>query len=406
MRIFAVLNPNGMKVLHTSDWHIGQTLNFHYDRQEEHQHFLDQLCRIIEDERPDALLVSGDLYDRSVPSSTATRFLHDNLLRICDLAPDMPLILTAGNHDSNSRIESMAGVWRRVNTRFVGGVDRAGDQYAIDKHIIEIPGKGWVAAIPYIPDYQNDLYNITLEEIRHRNTDNLPVILMGHTTVGNAIFSAHETTTFNGRDIVGGINSMELSNIDDYYDYFALGHIHTPQTLPNGKARYCGSPIQLNFKEQFPHSVTMVTVEQHGEMPVIETIKLEPLLQFHQIPAEPKPLDEALSYLESNLPDIQGYVQVNILSAERLPSDTENRIRSILEHGNNLRYCDYKVTRPTSDDKAPLERPNFNLTEFREKDPLEIAERHFKETLLTDMDDTLKELLHSVIQEVREMNVQ
>lgn len=395
-----------MKILHTSDWHIGQVLNFHYDRQEEHQHFFDQLCGMIERERPDALVVSGDLYDKNTPGNSAMKFLSDNLLRICDLAPDMPLILTAGNHDSSSRIESMAGVWRRVNTHFVGAAERINDQYITDKHIIEIPSKGWIAAIPYIPDYQNDLYNIVLQEIREKNIRNLPVVLMGHTTIGNAIFTAHESTTFNGRDIVGGINSMNLNEIDNDYDYFALGHIHTPQTLGNGKVRYCGSPLQLNFKEQFPHSVTIVTLENHGDVPTIETIELEPLRKFYIIPSKPTPLEDALAYLENNLPDIQGYVQVNILSAERLPSDTENRIRAILDRGDGLLYCDYKVSRPDADGRLVAERPDFNLTEFREKDPFEIAERYFTDTLQTEMDDTLKELLHSVIREVREMNVQ
>lgn len=390
-----------MKILHTSDWHIGQVLNFHYDRQEEHQHFLDQLCRIIEQERPDALIVSGDIYDKNTPGNSSMRFLSDNLLRICDIAPDMPLILTAGNHDSSSRIESMSGVWKRVNTHFIGAAEKWEETYLVDKHIIEIPDKGWIGAIPYIPDYQNDLYNIVLAEIRERNTRNLPVVLMGHTTIGNAIFSAHETTTFNGRDTVGGINSMNLNDIEDYYDYFALGHIHTPQTLGNGKVRYCGSPVQLNFKEQFPHSVTMVTIGNHGDTPILETIGLEPLRKFYIIPSKPAPLEEALTCLENNLPDSQGYVQLNILSAERLPSDTENRIRNILERGEGLLYCDYKVSRPASEGKTVAEKPDFNLSEFREKDPLEIAERYYQDALQTDMDDTLKKMLQSVIQEVR-----
>lgn len=393
-----------MKLLHTSDWHIGQILNFHYDRQEEHQCFLDQLCRIVEQERPDVLIMSGDIYDKNTPGNSSMRFLSDNLLRICDLAPDMPIVLTAGNHDSSSRIESMSGVWRRVNTHFIGAAERVGEEYQLDKHIIEIPGKGWIAAVPYIPDYQNDLYNIILKEIHDRNTQNLPVILMGHATIGNAIFTAHETTTFSGRDIVGGINSMNINEIDNDYDYFALGHIHTPQTLSNGKARYCGSPVQLNFKEQFPHSVTMVTVENHGDMPQIDTIELEPLRRFYVIPEKPAPLEEALSYLDAHLPEKQGYVQLNILSAERLPSDTENRIRDILSKGEGLLYCDYKCTRPAADGKSVVEKPEFNLSEFREKDPFEIAERYYQETLQTEMDDTLKVLLHSVIQEVREEN--
>lgn len=391
-----------MKILHTSDWHIGQILNFHYDRQEEHQHFFDQLCRIIERERPDVLIVSGDIYDKNTPGNNSMRFLSDNLLRICDLAPDMPIILTAGNHDSSSRLESMSGVWRRVNAYFVGAAERVGEEYQPDKHIVEIPGKGWIAAIPYIPDYQNDLYNIILREIHERNTQNLPVIMMGHTTIGNAVFTAHESVSFNGRDIVGGINSMDINEIEDDYDYFALGHIHTPQTLSNGKARYCGSPVQLNFKEQFAHSLTMVTLDNHGDAPKIDIIELEPLRRFYVIPEKPAPLEDALSYLETHLPEQQGYVQLNILSSERLPSDTENRIRDILGRGEGLHYCDYKCTRPAAEGKNVAEKPDFNLSEFREKDPFEIAERYYQDTLQTDMDDALKELLHNVIREVRE----
>ena len=391
-----------MKILHTSDWHIGHVLNFHYDRQEEHQHFLGQLCRIIEQEHPDVLIVSGDLYDKNTPSNAAMRFLNDNLLNICDVAPEMPIVLTAGNHDSSSRIESMSGVWKRVNTHFIGAAERVNDQYLTDKHIVEIPGKGWIAAIPYIPDYQNDLYNIVLQEIQKKNVRNLPVILMGHTTVGNAIFTAHESTSFNGRDIVGGINSMSLNDIDDYYDYFALGHIHTPQTLNNGKARYCGSPVQLNFKEQFPHSVTIVTIDNHGDKPNIETVELEPLRKFYLIPSIPAPLEDTLTYLENNLPDSQGYVQANILSAERLPSDTENRIRNILTKGEGLFYCDYKCTRPAVEGANRIEKPDFNLSEFKEKSPLEIAERYFHDANGVEMDDTLRVLMQAVIDEVKE----
>lgn len=391
-----------MKILHTSDWHIGHVLNFHYDRQEEHQHFLGQLCRIIEQEHPDVLIVSGDLYDKNTPSNAAMRFLNDNLLNICDVAPEMPIVLTAGNHDSSSRIESMSGVWKRVNTHFIGAAERVNDQYLTDKHIVEIPGKGWIAAIPYIPDYQNDLYNIVLQEIQKKNVRNLPVILMGHSTVGNAIFTAHESTSFNGRDIVGGINSMSLNDIDDYYDYFALGHIHTPQTLNNGKARYCGSPVQLNFKEQFPHSVTIVTIDNHGDKPNIEIVELEPLRKFYLIPSIPAPLEDTLTYLENNLPDSQGYVQANILSAERLPSDTENRIRNILTKGEGLFYCDYKCTRPAVDGANRMEKPDFNLSEFKEKSPLEIAERYFHDANGVEMDDTLRVLMQAVIDEVKE----
>ena len=117
-------------------------------------------------------------------------------------------------------------------------------------------------------------------------------------------------------------------------------------------------------------------------------------------------MEEALAYLENHLPDYQGYVQVNILSAERLPSDTENRIRNILEKNENLLYCDYKCTHPAPEGCKMTEKPDFNLSEFKEKSPLEIAERYFRDANGTEMDDTLIEMLHSVIQEVRNNQTQ
>lgn len=395
-----------MKILHTSDWHIGQIFNFHYDRQEEHQFFFNNLKEIIFDEKPDLLLISGDVYDKSTPSSSSMRFFSDNLFEIVDENPNMAVIITAGNHDSGMRIETDQEVWKRHNTYFVGSVEREDDEYVFDKHIIEIKDKCLVAAVPYLQSYYNDFYNLILDEIEKRNSSNLPVVLMGHTTIGNSIFDSHEQTSYNGRITVGGIDSINLADVSDKYDYFALGHIHTPQTLGNGKARYCGSPVQINFKENFTHSVTIVELDKHGENPEIREIVVPQLRKFHTLPPKPMPIEEALAYIKENLPNDSGYFQANFLSDGFIPADTESRIRKIIEKNPDLLYCEFKYTTQQNDDTQNLEKKDFGLSEFKEQDPLDIARRYYSEFFNGQLDDTLVGLLHDVIEEVRNENAE
>lgn len=390
-----------MKIIHTSDWHIGQVFNFHYDRQEEHQFFFDQLKKIIEEESPDALLVSGDVFDKSTPGNTSMRFFYDNILELVKAAPDTTFVITSGNHDSSSRLETDNGVWKLHNAHLVGAVEREDDTYLFDKHIIELKDKGFIVAVPYLQGYNSDFYNLILDEVEKRNSDNLPVILMAHTTIGDSDFGSHETSNFNGLLSVGGINCLKLSAINDKYDYLALGHIHTPQTLANGKARYCGSPVQINFKESFQHSVSLVSVGEHGEKPVIKELPLKPLKRFYTIPANPKPLDEALKTLQLNLPEEPGYVQLNILADGPLLADTENRIRNVLESNKDLLYCEFKVTRPDNNTDDVRTMPDLSLSSFKEKDPVSIATNYFETVYKHEMDESLVKLLQSVVQEVR-----
>ena len=164
-----------MKIIHTSDWHIGQLFNFHYDRQLEHQFFFDQLKKIIKEEKPDALIVSGDIYDKSTPANSSMRFFFDNLLKIVEVDKDMTIVITAGNHDSSSRLETDQGVWKLHNCHFVGSIERDNDQYLFDKHIIKVGDKGFIVAVPYLQNYYNDLYNLILKDVEKRNINKFSI---------------------------------------------------------------------------------------------------------------------------------------------------------------------------------------------------------------------------------------
>ena len=148
-----------MKVIHTSDWHIGQTLH-QYSRDEEHKYFFDQLKDIILEEKPDALIVSGDIFHSSTPTVVSQKLYYHTLVELSQLYDDLQIIVTAGNHDSPSRLEAPRELWEAFDVTVIGNLDFYKDlnenELSYDASKIQIPVKrndeivGWVLAVPFI----------------------------------------------------------------------------------------------------------------------------------------------------------------------------------------------------------------------------------------------------------------
>ena len=126
-----------MKILHTSDWHLGHTL-YNYDRSREQQAFLQQLTRIVAEEKPDAMVVSGDIYHYSTPSASTQK-----------------IVVTAGNHDSSSKLEIDSSLWNHFGVKVVGNIERNQEEVNLEKHIVEVKDergilKGYIIAVPHV----------------------------------------------------------------------------------------------------------------------------------------------------------------------------------------------------------------------------------------------------------------
>ena len=111
-----------MKIIHTSDWHIGQTLH-QYSRDEEHKNFFNRLNDIVLEERPDALIVSGDIFHSATPTVISQRLYYHSLVELSQLYDDLQIIVTAGNHDSPSRLEAPRELWEAFNVTVIGNLD-------------------------------------------------------------------------------------------------------------------------------------------------------------------------------------------------------------------------------------------------------------------------------------------
>ena len=163
-----------MKLIHTSDWHIGQTLH-QYSRDDEHKYFFNQLKNIILEEEPDVLIVSGDIFHSATPTVVSQRLYYHTLVELSRLHDDLQIIVVAGNHDSPSRLEAPRELWEAFNVTVIGGLDFYKEfnesELSYDASKILIPVKrndeivGWVLAVPFInagnypPLKDNDTYS-------------------------------------------------------------------------------------------------------------------------------------------------------------------------------------------------------------------------------------------------------
>ena len=239
-----------MKILHTSDWHLGHTL-YNLDRTKEQADMLQQIMTTVRNEKPDLFLLSGDVYHTAQPSAAIQTLFTDAIAQIHDAHPDMTIVITAGNHDSGSKHEIFRTPWQALKVYSIGNLNKENPQ----SHIIEISGKAFVIAIPYC--YERSIpegfFQDLLDRVEERNTAQLPVIMMAHTTVRGCNFKGHDHAT---ELTVGGIDSLDISDLGEGYDYLALGHIHHEQWIRGGhhRIRYSGSPLPVSFDEDYEHS--------------------------------------------------------------------------------------------------------------------------------------------------------
>ncbi|MDE6341743.1 MAG: exonuclease SbcCD subunit D [Muribaculaceae bacterium] len=358
-----------MKILHTSDWHIGQILH-NIDRADDHREMLGCIRDLVAEHQPDLLLVCGDIFHTSQPSASAQKLLTDALIDIRRAAPQMTIVLTAGNHDSASRHETHSAVWELSDIHTIGTIDPD----APGANIIEIPGKGWLAAVPYVNERNMPAgyYGDILDSISSRNAEGLPVIMCAHTTVRGSDFSGHaDVSDF----YVGGIDYRDLDEMGSGYDYLALGHIHRPQTIrgSHGRARYCGTPLPVSFDERYPHSVSLVTIEAHGSVPLIEELPVREKRLLINIPPEGcAPWDECIAGLQRLDGEIEAYIRMNVEVETVLPPGAFREAESEL----SCKKARLAYINSIRKEKETKDRSHLSVSEFRKMRPIEIAEKY------------------------------
>ncbi len=393
-----------MKIIHTSDWHLGQEF-YTYDRTEEHESFLSQLKDIAAKEQPDALVVCGDIYHTAAPSNSVMRFFTDWLDRIRQACPQMQIIVTAGNHDSSSRLEITRSLWAHLGVTVIGRIERKDNTPDIDRLIVPVTGKdgrkcGYIVALPHIfPQNYPAIQEDTPREDRKKafmaalgkrigelNAEGLPVVMTAHLTMTGSDLSGHDTS-------VGGLDSTDPAEIPVPYDYLALGHIHFPQTLPGGRIRYCGSPVPVSFDENYPHSISSVIVEK-GSLPQIETIGIMNPWPVKTIPGHKCTFSEAIGILKEFPAEEKAYIRVRATLEDVPPANAIPAAAEALR-GKKARFCTFRWER---DEKKRGDRPEpIDAETVRTISPVELAAMYYRDKFGTEMDRTMRNLMEETV---------
>lgn len=318
-----------MRLLHTSDWHLGQTLH-NYERGYEHQRFLDWLLDTLVAERVDVLLVAGDVFDNANPSAASQKQLYVFLQQARARLPALQLVVVAGNHDSAGRLEAPAPLLAAHGTHVIGHLLR-GENGDIELERLLLPLSGadgqvqaWCLAVPFLRpgdvpklpagDTQDAylggialLYRQLTDLALARRQPGQAIVAMGHChMVGGEMSNDSER-----RIVIGGTEMLPSGIFDTTIAYAALGHLHKAQAVGGQEhIRYCGSPIPLSFAEvNYRHQVLCLDIdgEQLRDVRAIEVPRAVPLLR---VPATPAPIAEVLAQLAAlDVPDAPAEAQ-------------------------------------------------------------------------------------------------
>lgn len=375
-----------MKLIHLSDLHLGKRVN-EFSMLEDQEYILKQILAIIDDEKPDGVIIAGDVYDKSIAPAEAVQMFDDFL---CSLAErKLQVFVLSGNHDSPERLafggRLMDGSGIHISPVYGGTVPPAEME---DEH-----GKVCVYMLPFIkPAHVRRWYEEeTIENytdamnvaISHMNVDqSLRNVLVTHQFVTGAERSESENIS------VGGSDNVDVS-VFDGFDYVALGHIHGPQHIGREAVRYCGTPLKYSFSEVgHKKSVTVVELGEKGNIGV-RAIPLTPMRDMREIRGTYMELTKRENYLNTATED---YLHITLTDEEDVP-DAIGRLRTVYP---NLMKLDY-------DNERTRNTAHLNLIEdLEKKSPLALFEEFYKKQNGQDMSDEQRAFSASLISSIWE----
>nr|WP_315396853.1 exonuclease SbcCD subunit D C-terminal domain-containing protein [uncultured Sphingobacterium sp.] len=408
-----------MRFLHTADWHIGQL--FHeYDRTQEHQQFLNWLVETLQTEQVDVLLISGDVFDISNPSAASVKMFYTFLNLATKVNPTLQIIITAGNHDSASRLEAPKPLLESSNVHIIGLVEKSIDGN-IDYEKLLVPihdtlgnTKIWCLAIPFLrmgdyPSILNSdnpytegvtaLYKEAFESACLKKQDGQVIIAMGHLHTHNAEISDLDKAE---RLIMGGVECIPATAFHPDIKYVALGHIHKAQCI-GGKehVRYSGSPLPMSFSElNYKHQV--IVFELDNEINNLKSIEIPTFVPLKRVPLTPLPLHEVITLLEQ-LPtidtnsEITPYLEVRVLLDGPEPALRHKIETALIGKGVKLTKIDVKY--PTSNQQ---ETKFISPEKLNELQPIDVFNKVYKSRYNGDVPATILQLFQQVAQEVNQ----
>lgn len=393
-----------MKLLHTADWHLGQTF-FEYDRKFEHSLFLEWLKEHVKAHGIDVLLIAGDVFDGPNPSADSQRMYYRFLREVTAENPELQVIIIAGNHDSAARLEAPHALLEMINVTVRGVVKRRVDGNIDCEHfVVPLSKGGYCLAVPYLrqgdyPEAESyaqgvrKMYEGVFSCVKGKAG---PLVAMGHLQATGSEISEHDRSE---RTVVGGLECVSPDSFDREIAYTALGHLHRGQRVSGREnVRYAGAPLPMSFAER-NNRQGVVLVEISGGVSRMERLTFDAPARLLSIPAEAKPLDEVLESIaelpEGEVSERSPYLEVKVLISGPEPS-LRHQIEQALK-GKSVRLARLAAVTPQRGPGVKV----MTYEELRTINPLEMADDVFKRRYGgAEMPAKMKKLLQGVVREV------
>ena len=374
-----------MKFIHLSDLHIGKRVN-EYSMLEDQQYILNQILDIIDEVKPDGVMIAGDVYDKSVPSAEAVALFDDFLVNLSKR--NLYVFVISGNHDSSERI-AFGGRLMEASKIYMSPVY---DGKVTPVTLEDEYGKINIWMLPFVKPVHVRKFNEEAEISSYTDAmrvaiDNLHVdpnernIMITHQFVTGADRTESEDIS------VGGTDNVDVS-VFDAFDYTALGHLHRPQNCTSEKVRYSGTPLKYSFSEAKDHkSVTVVELKEKDDL-TVDTIPLKPLRDMVEIKGKYE--DIMLRDFYKGTSYQEDYVHITLTDEEDI-MDVIGRLRTVYHNLMKLDYDNLRTKRMHSIDGAEnIEKksPYEHFADFYEKQnnqPMNEEQSAFMQKLIEEI---------------------
>jgi len=270
-----------MRILHTADWHLGKTLKGQ-SLLDDQRFILDEIFDIIDENKPDALLIAGDIYDRAIPPADAVDLFDETLNKLAE--KNLPTLIIAGNHDSATRLNFGSNLFAKQKIFIAAKIADESAQVVLEDKFGEI----YFSLVPYFEagEIRDKFFDDDSERLTSNDANKFYVDLarqkipVGKRSVALAhVFLTGGVESESERKFVGGAENVDAQIFSDY-NYVALGHLHRPQKISAENIRYAGSPLKYSFDEyNHKKSVTLVELDAAGNV----TTKPIPLKPLHDV---------------------------------------------------------------------------------------------------------------------------
>lgn len=378
-----------MKIIHLADLHIGKRVN-EFSMIDDQKYILNQILEIIDKEKPDAVIIAGDVYDKQVPSIEAVELLDSFISDISKRKTTTFII--SGNHDSAERL-AFGSSLMAMGKIYISPVYNG----KISKYTLKNDfGSANFYLLPFVkpshvkrffPDKKIESYTDAIKVV----VDNLKLdtseinILIAHQFVTGASRTESEEIS------VGGLDNVDASVFEDF-DYVALGHIHRPQKIGTERIRYCGTPLKYSFSEvNDTKSVSIIEINSKEDFN-LRTIPLIPKRDMRKIRGTYEELITKTSYENTNTDD---YIHVT-LTDEFNVVDAIQKLRVIYKNIMKLEYDNIRT--------RESRKINLDNMVIENKNPLEIFSEFYKLQNNKEMDDEQKKIIKKIMEEVWEEN--